>query len=287
MKFNVRQKIRIKFNQFKYQSRTSEPFLSGDAFRQLADVHIDSLESFKKELPRISSGQLIFCQSELLEELIAVLDTKISGLSLIAGNSDRNFEELLPKLSNFFDYLFLQNSLISDNKRIFTLPIGIENLRLGINGLPKNLTTSTSWIDRPKSVLIGPFSATHKSRTALITAEEFNNSTFTFVRDLVLPKDYAALVKQHKFVLCPRGNGIDTHRFWETLYRGAIPIVIRDKWSQSLALHNLPMIEVDEFSIKSIGEAVEAAIESNAFETFEPSKTDALWIDYWKSFLRK
>jgi hypothetical protein len=135
--------------------------------------------------------------------------------------------------------------------------------------------------------LIGPFSATHKSRTALITAEEFNNSNFTFVRDLVLPKDYAALVKQHKFVLCPRGNGIDTHRFWETLYRGAIPIVIRDKWSQSLALHNLPMIEVDEFSIKSIGEAVEAAIESNAFETFEPSKTDALWIDYWKSFLRK
>lgn len=28
-----------------------------------------------------------------------------------------------------------------------------------------------------------------------------------------------------KFVLCPRGKGIDTHRFYETVLMGAIPIV--------------------------------------------------------------
>jgi hypothetical protein len=37
----------------------------------------------------------------------------------------------------------------------------------------------------------------------------------TFLRD----------VRSHSFVLCPRGNGIDTHRLWETLYMGSIPIV--------------------------------------------------------------
>ena len=35
-------------------------------------------------------------------------------------------------------------------------------------------------------------------------------------------------IKAHSFVLCPRGNGIDTHRLWETLYMGSIPIVRRD-----------------------------------------------------------
>jgi hypothetical protein len=35
-------------------------------------------------------------------------------------------------------------------------------------------------------------------------------------------------VRNHTFVLCPRGNGIDTHRLWETLYMGSIPIVKRD-----------------------------------------------------------
>lgn len=34
--------------------------------------------------------------------------------------------------------------------------------------------------------------------------------------------------RNHSFVLCPRGNGIDTHRLWEALYMGSIPIVIRD-----------------------------------------------------------
>ena len=35
-------------------------------------------------------------------------------------------------------------------------------------------------------------------------------------------------VRNHEFVLCPRGNGVDTHRLWETLYMGSIPIVQKD-----------------------------------------------------------
>ena len=35
-------------------------------------------------------------------------------------------------------------------------------------------------------------------------------------------------VRNHSFVLCPRGNGVDTHRLWETLYMGSIPIVEQD-----------------------------------------------------------
>lgn len=32
-------------------------------------------------------------------------------------------------------------------------------------------------------------------------------------------------LRNHTFVLCPRGNGVDTVRLWETLYMGSIPIV--------------------------------------------------------------
>lgn len=35
-------------------------------------------------------------------------------------------------------------------------------------------------------------------------------------------------IRNHTFVLCPRGNGVDTHRMWETLYMGSIPIVKHD-----------------------------------------------------------
>lgn len=35
-------------------------------------------------------------------------------------------------------------------------------------------------------------------------------------------------IYNHKFVVCPEGNGIDTHRTWETLYLGSIPIEKRN-----------------------------------------------------------
>lgn len=39
--------------------------------------------------------------------------------------------------------------------------------------------------------------------------------------------EYIDSIYRHSFVLCPDGNGIDTHRLWECLYLGAIPIVKR------------------------------------------------------------
>jgi hypothetical protein len=135
--------------------------------------------------------------------------------------------------------------------------------------------------------LIGPFSPTHESRETFLAKETFRSSTFTSLKASVLPNDYAKIVEKHRFVVCPRGNGIDTHRFWETLYRGSVPIVLRDPWSKSLKIHNLPMIEVEEFSEDSIGQAVIAAEKSGAYDAFNPANIPALWIDYWKSFLRK
>ena len=34
--------------------------------------------------------------------------------------------------------------------------------------------------------------------------------------------------EKHKYAICPEGNGIDTHRFWESLYMNTIPICKRN-----------------------------------------------------------
>ena len=36
---------------------------------------------------------------------------------------------------------------------------------------------------------------------------------------------YMDHINKHRFVCCPRGNGIDTYRFWECIYMGSVPIV--------------------------------------------------------------
>jgi hypothetical protein len=53
-------------------------------------------------------------------------------------------------------------------------------------------------------------------------------------------------IRNHTFVLCPRGNGVDTHRLWETLYMGSIPIVKRDIAMQDF--EGLPICFINDWS---------------------------------------
>jgi len=50
---------------------------------------------------------------------------------------------------------------------------------------------------------------------------------------------------RHRFVLCPPGNGVDTHRMWETLLAGAIPVVKRSQAMEPF--YDLPILFVDDF----------------------------------------
>jgi hypothetical protein len=53
-------------------------------------------------------------------------------------------------------------------------------------------------------------------------------------------------VYNHKFVICPRGNGMGTHREWETLYMGSYPIMLKDLNNRFYS--ELPFVLVDEWS---------------------------------------
>ena len=41
--------------------------------------------------------------------------------------------------------------------------------------------------------------------------------------------EYLKELAQHRFCLCIRGNGEDTHRLWESIYVGSVPVFINNK----------------------------------------------------------
>ena len=41
-------------------------------------------------------------------------------------------------------------------------------------------------------------------------------------------QSYLYLLSSYKFAICPEGNGLDTHRFWECLYLKTIPICLKN-----------------------------------------------------------
>lgn len=274
--FNHRLKARLLSTIFR--SSTSYPYLSGDAFALLADVVIDSglLQDPKRLAKRIDTSGTVFCPSHLLEDFLDRIQVSSPIKILIIGNGDRNFTKEIPSLKSFSKYSFIQNSYISDKCSVFTLPIGLENKRLGMNGMirfnPKAFKGSRT------GILVGPFSPTAKLRGDL-TKEFFENYSEFDVRENRLDlKDYSKELHSHKYVLCPDGNGIDTHRLWEALYAGAIPVVSKNSWSDSLIQLEIPLIQTDSWTPKNIL----SAISKSKISICEPDNIEALWMPYWK-----
>jgi hypothetical protein len=143
--------------------------------------------------------------------------------------------------------VFLQNSHISDDY-IETLPIGIENLRWGKNGFKSLFKVKYVQNKKKDAILVGPFSPTHSERSELAHWENFEDANLQFCSEYLIPKKLADLASGYKFIACPRGNGTDTHRFWETLYRGSIPVVKKSRWSNSVKAMGLPVLELDEWN---------------------------------------
>jgi hypothetical protein len=87
-------------------------------------------------------------------------------------------------------------------------------------------------------------------------------------------------LRNHKFVLSPRGVGIDTHRMWETLYMGSIPIVKRH-----LALDeflDLPICWVNDWN-----EVTEEFLNSEYKRITESSwNMEKLKMSYWVSIIQ-
>ena len=80
----------------------------------------------------------------------------------------------------------------------------------------------------------------------------------------------------HRFVLCPPGNGVDTHRMWESLAAGAIPVVLR---SQAMApFEGLPILFVDQYEDVTLGMLEDAAHRISPAAMKEPMLQSAFWV---------
>ena len=62
---------------------------------------------------------------------------------------------------------------------------------------------------------------------------------------------------RHHFILCPPGNGVDTHRLWETLTAGSYPIVLKSEAMKPFeALPILFVDDVEEIALNFLQENV-------------------------------
>ena len=83
-------------------------------------------------------------------------------------------------------------------------------------------------------------------------------------------------IASHKFVISPRGNGVDCHRTWEALYLRTIPIVKKSIHMNEFS--ELPILFVNDWSELSYNvlKAFYERVENKFFNL------DKMKISYWK-----
>ena len=93
-----------------------------------------------------------------------------------------------------------------------------------------------------------------------VSHNENSNSERKGIKDLFDGKEWAEVnqnrapysvflhnLTNSKFMICPKGNGIDCHRNWEVLYMRRVPIMTRDSYLEVL-FENYPVLFVDKYS---------------------------------------
>jgi hypothetical protein len=132
-------------------------------------------------------------------------------------------------------------NIIMDHPKLKPIPLGIPpklwlelgrqagNHELFIRQLSKFLQKPMQY--KKKLIYWGSLGDTNSSRRDVYNiVRKMEIATITGRRDY---KDYLNDLKQHKFAICPEGNGIDTHRIWESIYFQAIPIIKKNAYMNS------------------------------------------------------
>jgi hypothetical protein len=247
----------------------SKNIISGEKFQLIADLtitnqriktfhhslskdikifDIENNNSFpfsKEELDKI---KIVFIYTDLIHLFFCkhFIDQFTNPIVIITHNSDFCIDYNMihyinhPKVKHWF----AQNLLIRHFKTT-PIPIGIANSMWNHGNL--DLIRDISKMNLKKdnllyfnfNVLTNPSVRTPIKN--ILLKNGFNE------KSNLTQKDYLMDITKSHFVACPDGNGIDSHRIWETLYLNSIPIVQNNFFNSQW--EDLPLLKIDDWNM--------------------------------------
>lgn len=243
--------------------------ISGEKFQMLCDYYIGSLDDFNfNPLIRTQSSKFInidnydienikkmkinniFCYTHIIDgikadfdnnkcsknfqNLISILSSITTPYNVIFHNSDGCFQTEHKKLLELpnIKKIYSQNLTIEPEEQVIPLPIAIANTMWphGNLNIWKYILENNNLINKPKHIYFNFNINTNSAK---------RNECYNIIKSKNIPNlpnmdymNYLKVLLSYKFAICPEGNGIDTHRFWECLYLKVIPICLKNHVTQ-------------------------------------------------------
>ena len=268
--FVVRHKVRKIF----YKYKSSEPYLSVSQYQRFADYSVNDFMHIDKL--KLGQAKVLFVKQHLAEQLLQEYRKQINAKVLIFAGSDNSLSNIPDRLPAGIKHIFAQNSLITNSNLVSAIPIGIEPPEQGWNGVPSLMVNKTKPQDRLNRILVGPYGETNLQRVSLVDSLRKCDGPWDIYETKVYPDLFVELHRKYNMTLCPAGNGLDTYRIWETLYRGGLPIVDRNTWTLNMVRSGFPLQIVEFQDVQNLIEFTRDVKE------FDHSKEPILYSNYWK-----
>jgi hypothetical protein len=177
---------------------------------------------------------------------------------LICGHSDHPMTNVKSRLANLRGYRDIFGTNLQPlADKAHAIPLGLtndtnESLFHHIFADTKGFLPILETVSRPSSFtndIYANFSI-HTNRGEREKLAQILENLNTFIVEPIMSETgrlgYLRSLREANFVICPEGNGVDTHRLWETLYMGGTPIVKSNPLINSLVL-DLPVMVVGDW----------------------------------------
>jgi hypothetical protein len=219
-------------------------YIKGENFEKICDYVLD-VKGFKKndiknDIPKF------FVKTDLIKQFFNeyapnkkfILITHNSDLSV-----DSKYKHYLEKNSNLIKW-YAQN-VDYKHEKLIPIPIGIANKQWPHGNI--SILNHIIYKNYDKEKLLYANFNTKTNPKARNYCLKFIDTKF--VENNVSFELYLKNLAKSCFSICPIGNGIDSHRIWESLYLKTVPIAENTYNIRYLKeKYNLPMILINDWS---------------------------------------
>lgn len=271
----------------KYIKLSSKPFITGDTFRSQSNHILDDTSNI--DYRKIKTGDMIFVKTDYLNKFLELYLSELPDkIVLVTHNSDINITKnpFGNKLSEKSIHWFAQNLELDSTLEPFIhpLPIGFENRNWLKNGKLSVLGNVVIKDNKKNKIFCAFNTSTNKERINILHHLDLNNNVEYFRR--TSHRRYMDTLSEYKVSICPPGNGVDTHRIWESLLVETLPIVEKSHFTENLFSLGVPLLLINSWDeLEAINENYIAdAYSNNLTKLREQRFTENL---FWMNKLKK
>jgi hypothetical protein len=170
---------------------------------------------------RAQDGDWVFVNGDYLQDFLKRLPfLRTKRFTVIVHNTDHPFgpTELYALLPSVYRIYAVNCAVL--HPQVTPIPLGFVDKQLPL--LPGFKGGSS---ERPIEAYMNFLDRTNAPKRTQCRAALANDPRITQASDLSVPEYFMDLGRS-KFVICPEGTGVDTHRVYESLLCGATPVVL-------------------------------------------------------------